>query len=183
MLEQPPGELAGLGEQAPDSLLAGCRLHGVIKPRRDPLPGCFGRAEQPVDVPVRLKIDIGDGAVILVRGHEDQAAVAGFPVRPLSGPRLRGPGPMALPLGDLPWIEQVELDSAGDVGNAGLARLAGGEVAGFLGFPRASAVGAAADGEAGDEDLEQECGEGEFLLVRGEKPRRCPSRRPGRAGS
>jgi len=90
---------------------------------------------------------------------------------------------MALPLGDLPWIEQVELDSAGDVGNAGLARLAGGEVAGFLGFPRASAVGAAADGEAGDEDLEQECGEGEFLLVRGEKPRRCPSRRPGRAGS
>jgi MFS family permease len=91
--------------------------------------------------------------------------------------------PMALPLGDLPWIEQVELDSAGDVGDAGLARLAGGEVAGFLGFPRASAVGAAADGEAGDEDLEQECGEGEFLLVRGEKPRRCPSRRPGRAGS
>jgi hypothetical protein len=93
MLEQPPGELAGLGEQAPDSLLAGCRLHGVIKPRRDPLPGCFGRAEQPVDVPVLLKIDIGDGTVILVGGHEDQAAVASFPVRPLSGPRLRGPCP------------------------------------------------------------------------------------------
>ncbi len=44
-------------------------------------------------MPVRLKIDIGDGAVIRVRGHENQAAVAGFPVRPLGGPGLRGPGP------------------------------------------------------------------------------------------
>jgi len=93
MLEQPPGELAGLGEQAPDSLLAGCRLHGVIKPRRDPLPRCLGCAEHAVDVPVRLKIDIGDGAVIRIGGHENQAAVAGFPVRPLGGPGLRGPGP------------------------------------------------------------------------------------------
>ena len=92
-LEQPPGELAGLGEQAPDSLLAGRRLYGVIKPRRDPLPGCLGRAEHAVDVPVRLKIDIGDGAVILIGGHQNQAAVAGFPMRPLGGPGLRGPGP------------------------------------------------------------------------------------------
>ena len=30
--EQPPGELAGLGEQARYSLLAGRRLHGVIQP-------------------------------------------------------------------------------------------------------------------------------------------------------
>jgi hypothetical protein len=92
-LEQPPGELAGLGEQAPDSLLAGCRLHSVIEPRRDPLSGCLGRAEHAVDVPVRLKIDIGDGAVIHIGGHENQAAVAGLSVRPLGGPGLRGPGP------------------------------------------------------------------------------------------
>jgi hypothetical protein len=44
-------------------------------------------------MPVRLKIDIGDGAVILIGGHENQAAVAGFRVRPLSGRGLRGPGP------------------------------------------------------------------------------------------
>jgi hypothetical protein len=92
-LEQPPGELAGLGEQAPDALLAGGRLHGVIKPRRDPLPSCLGRAEHAVDVPVRLQIDVGDRAVIRIGGHQDQAAVAGFPVRPPGGPGLRGPGP------------------------------------------------------------------------------------------
>ena len=66
---------------------------------------------------------------------------------------------MALLLGDLPWVEQVELDSAGDVGDAGLAGLSGGEVAGFLGFPRAGPAGAAADEEAGHEDLQQERGE------------------------
>ena len=37
---------------------------------------------------VRLKIDISDGAVILIGGHENQAAVAGFRVRPLGGPGL-----------------------------------------------------------------------------------------------
>jgi hypothetical protein len=37
--------------------------------------------------------------------------------------------PMALLLGDLPRVEQVELDSAGNSGDAGLAGLAGGEVA------------------------------------------------------
>ena len=92
-------------------------------------------------------------------------------------------GPMALLLGDLPRAEQVELDSAGDAGGAGLAGLAGGEVAGFLGFPRAGPVGAVAGEEAGHEDLGQERGQGEVGLVRGEKPRSCPSRRPGRAGS
>ena len=92
---------------------------------------------------------------------------------------------MALLLGDLPGIEQVELDSPYDAGDAGLAGFSGGEVAGLLGFPGAGPAGAVADGEAGDEDLQQECGEGEFLLdpIRGEKPRRCLSRRPGRAGS
>jgi hypothetical protein len=92
-------------------------------------------------------------------------------------------GPMSLLLGDLPGVEQVELDSPRDVGDAGLAGFSGGEVAGFLGFPRAGAARAAAGGEAGHEDLEQERGERVILLVRGKKPRRCPSRQPGRAGS
>jgi hypothetical protein len=90
---------------------------------------------------------------------------------------------MALLLGDLPWIEKVELDSPGDAADAGLAGLAGGEVAGLLGLAGAGAVRAVADGEAGYEDLQQERGEREIELVRGEKPRRCPSRLPGRAGS
>ena len=90
---------------------------------------------------------------------------------------------MALLLGYLPGVEQVELDSAGDVGDAGLAGLAGGEVAGFLGLAGAAAVRAVADEGAGEKDLQQERGEGVPGLVRGEKPRRCPSRRPGRAGS
>ncbi len=93
------------------------------------------------------------------------------------------PWAMSLLLGDLPGVEQVELDSPRDVGDAGLAGLPGGEVAGFLGFPRAGAARAAAGGEAGHEDLQQERGERVILLVRGKKPRRCPSRRPGRAGS
>jgi hypothetical protein len=77
----------------------------------------------------------------------------------------------------------VELDFPGDVGDAGLAGLAGGEVAGFLGLPRAGPVGPVADEESGHEDLQQERGESEIGLVRGEKPRRYPLRRPGRAGS
>ena len=39
---------------------------------------------------------------------------------------------MALLSGELPGAEQVELDCAGDVGDAGLTWLAGGEVAAFL---------------------------------------------------
>jgi hypothetical protein len=71
VFEQPPGELAGLGEQARDSLLAGRALQGVIQPGRDSLPGCLRRAEQAVDVPVRLQIDIGDRAVVRAGGHEN----------------------------------------------------------------------------------------------------------------
>jgi hypothetical protein len=78
---------------------------------------------------------------------------------------------MALLLGDLPGAEQVELDFADDTCDAGLAGLAGGEVAGLLGFPRAGAVRAVAGEEAGHEDLQQERGEGEVGLVRGKKPR------------
>ena len=75
---------------------------------------------------------------------------------------------MALLLGDLPGIEQVELDPAGDADDAGLAGFAGGEVTGLLGFPRAGPVGAVAGEEPGHEDLGQERGEGEVGLVRGE---------------
>ena len=38
-------------------------------------------------------------------------------------------------LGNLPGVEQVELDFPDDVGDAGLAGLSGGKVAGFLDFP------------------------------------------------
>ncbi len=41
-LKESPGELTGLGEQVPDSLLAGRSLYGVIKPRRDPCPAASG---------------------------------------------------------------------------------------------------------------------------------------------
>jgi hypothetical protein len=77
----------------------------------------------------------------------------------------------------------VEFDSAGDVGDGGLAGFAGGEVAGFLGFAGAGPLRALADEEGGLEDLQQERGEREVRLVRGGKPRRCRSRLPGRAGS
>ena len=55
-------------------------------------------------------------------------------MRPVS---VTGCGPNDLALGDLPGVEQVELDFPDDVGDAGLAGFAGGEVTGFLGFPRA----------------------------------------------
>jgi hypothetical protein len=90
---------------------------------------------------------------------------------------------MSLLLGDLPWAEQVELDSAGDAGDAWLAGLAGREVAGLLRLAGACPARPAADGGAGHEDLEQERGQGQVQLVRGGKPRPCRSRRPVRAGS
>ena len=90
---------------------------------------------------------------------------------------------MALLLGDLPWAEQVELDSPYDVRDAGLAGFSGGEVACLLGLPGAGAVRAVADEESGREDLQQERGEGEVQLVRGGKPRPWRPRLAGRAGS
>jgi PPOX class probable F420-dependent enzyme len=71
-----------------------------------------------------------------------------------------------LALGDHPGFEEAELDVSLDVGDGGLAWLAGGEVAGFLGFAGAVALGAVADGGSGQEDFQQERGEGEFRLVR-----------------
>ena len=71
---------------------------------------------------------------------------------------------MALRLGDLPGIDQVKLDAPGDPGDAGLAGLTGGEVAGLFGLAGAGPAGAAADEEAGHEDLEQERGEREVYV-------------------
>ena len=64
----------------------------------------------------------------------------------------------------------MELDSPGDVGDAGLAGFPGGEVAGLLGLAGAGPVRAGAYEEAGHEDLQQERGERVIELVRGEKP-------------
>ena len=91
--------------------------------------------------------------------------------------------PMTLLLGHLPGVKQVELDSPGDFGRAGLSGLAGGEIAGLLGLARAGAIRAVADEEAGHDDLQQEGGYGEVQLVRGGKPRPWRQRRAGRAGS
>src|SRR6266702_5985138 len=91
--------------------------------------------------------------------------------------------PNGLALSDHVRAEQVELDFPDDVGDARLAGLAGGEVAGFLGLAGAGPVRAVADEGAGGEDLEQERGERETGLLRGKKPRRYLSRRPGHAGS
>ncbi len=97
--------------------------------------------------------------------------------------RRLGPLPNGLALSDHVRAEQVKLDFPGDVGDAGLAGLAGGEVAGFLGLAGAGPVRAVPDEGGGGEDLQQERGEREIGVLRGKKPRRCRSRRPGHAGS
>ncbi len=91
--------------------------------------------------------------------------------------------PNGLALSDQVWAEQVELESPDDVGDARLAGSAGREVAGFLGLAGAGPVRAVPGEGARGEDLEQERGEREISLLRGKKPRPCPSRRPGRAES
>src|SRR6266496_6867740 len=93
--------------------------------------------------------------------------------------RMAAPAVNGLALSDYMRAEQVELDFPGDVGDARLAGLAGGEVTGFLGLAGAGPVRAVPGEGGGGEDLEQERGEREISLLRGEKPRRYPSRRPG----
>ena len=56
--------------------------------------------------------------------------------------------PMALLLGDLPGIQQVELDASGDVDDAGLAGFARREVAGLLALARADPAGRSRTKEA-----------------------------------
>ena len=63
----------------------------------------------------------------------------------------------------------MNLQSAGDPDDAGLI-FAGGEVAGLLGGPWAGPVGAVADEEVRVEDLEQEGGDGQVKVLRGENP-------------
>src|SRR6266481_10092602 len=60
--------------------------------------------------------------------------------------------PNGLALSDHVRAEQVKLDFPGDVGDAGPAGLAGGEVAGFLGLARAGPVRAVPDEGGGGED-------------------------------
>ena len=108
--------------------------------------------------------------------QEGESVPPRWPDRP--GRRVNG-----LALSDQVWAEQVELESPDDVGDARLAGSAGREVAGFLGLAGAGPVRAVPGEGARGEDLEQERGEREISLLRGKKPRPCPSRRPGRAGS
>jgi hypothetical protein len=65
--------------------------------------------------------------------------------------------------------EAVDLDAADDPEDAGLF-FAGGEVAGLLGGSWAGPVGPVADEEGWVEDLEQEDGEGQVKILRGESP-------------
>ena len=76
---------------------------------------------------------------------------------------------MALRLARRSGLEAVELDASGDVDDAGLV-FAGGEVAGLLGGPWAGPAGSVADEEVRVEDLEQESGQGQVKILRGESP-------------
>ena len=66
-------------------------------------------------------------------------------------------------------LEAVDLQSAGDPDDAGLI-FAGGEVAGLLGRAWAGPVGPVAHDEARVDDLEQEGGDGQVKILRGESP-------------
>jgi hypothetical protein len=81
-------------------------------------------------------------------------------------PQLRGP--MALRLA-CSGSEAVDLEAAGDPDDAGLI-FAGGEVAGLFGGSWAGPVGPVADEEGRVEDLEQEGGDGQVKILRGESP-------------
>src|SRR4051794_35710363 len=65
--------------------------------------------------------------------------------------------------------EAVDLEAAGDPDDAGLI-FAGGEVAGLLGGSWAGPVGPVVDEEGRVEDLEQEGGDGQVKILRGESP-------------
>jgi hypothetical protein len=65
--------------------------------------------------------------------------------------------------------EAVDLEASSDADGAG-SILAGGEVAGLLGGSWAGPVGPVADEETRVEDLEQERGQGQVKILRGESP-------------
>src|SRR4051794_18602035 len=86
-----------------------------------------------------------------------------------TGPPLAlGLFPMALRLA-CSGSEAVDLEAAGDPDDAGLI-FAGGEVAGLFGGSWAGPVGPVADEEGRVEDLEQEGGDGQVKILRGESP-------------
>jgi hypothetical protein len=66
-------------------------------------------------------------------------------------------------------LQAVDLDAAGDPDDAGLI-FAGGEVAGLLGGSWTGPVRSVADEKSGVEDLEQEGGQGQVKILRGESP-------------
>jgi hypothetical protein len=76
---------------------------------------------------------------------------------------------MALRLAPWSGSEAVDLEASGDTDDAGLI-FAGREVAGLLGGSGARPVGAVADEESRVEDLEEEGGQGQVKIVRGESP-------------
>jgi hypothetical protein len=76
--------------------------------------------------------------------------------------------PMALRLA-CSGSEAVDLEAAGYPDDAGLI-FTGGEVAGLLGSSWAGPVGPVADEEGRVEDLEQEGGDGQVKILRGESP-------------
>src|SRR5918995_744976 len=78
-------------------------------------------------------------------------------------------GSMALRLARWLGLEAVDLEASGDADDAGLI-FAGGEVAGLLGGSWAGPVGSVADEEGRIEDLEQEGGQGQVKILRGEHP-------------
>ncbi|MGZ8749827.1 MAG: hypothetical protein ACXWYP_02995 [Pseudonocardia sp.] len=63
----------------------------------------------------------------------------------------------------------MDLEASGDADDAALI-FAGGEVAGLFGGAWAGPVGAVADEEGRVEDLEQERGQGQVKILRGESP-------------
>ena len=65
--------------------------------------------------------------------------------------------------------EAVDLEASGDADDAG-SIFAGGEVTGLFGGPWAGPVGAVADEKGRVEDLEQEDGDGQVKVLRGESP-------------
>ena len=81
---------------------------------------------------------------------------------------LAGVASMALRLA-CSGSEAVDLEAAGDPDGTGLI-FAGGEVASLLGGSWAGPVGPFADEEGRVEDLEQEGGDGQVKILRGESP-------------
>ena len=86
-------------------------------------------------------------------------------------------------LGDLPGVEQVELDPAGDADDAGLAGFPGGEVAGLLGFRGLARSGRSRVKKPGRRILARNVARARSAWSGGKSRDGVRSRRPGRAGS